>query len=70
MLDLLHDHGFHHHILALPIHNLTLTQVFQPIYCTLSAVEWDAHEELDLRLVDHILSPAPAVPIPAIHCLP
>ena len=41
-LDLLHDHRFHHHILTLPLCNLTLTWVFQPIYCTLSAVEQDA----------------------------
>ena len=38
-LDLLHDHGFHHHILSLPPRNLTLTCLFRPIYRTLTAVE-------------------------------
>ena len=38
-LDLLHDHGFHHHILTLLPCNVTLTHVFQPIYYTLSVVE-------------------------------
>ena len=38
-LDLLHDHGFHYHILALPPRDITLARVFQPIYCTLSIVE-------------------------------
>ena len=64
-LDLLHDHGFHHHVLTLPPHNLTLTCVFQPIYRTLSAVERDAYEESDLRLVNCILSPTPTLPVPA-----
>ena len=27
-LDLLHDHGFHHHVLTLPPCNLTLTRIF------------------------------------------
>ena len=63
-LDLLHDHGFHYHILALLPHNLTLTHIFWPIYHTLSAVEWEAYEESDLRSVDHISSPTPALPIP------
>ena len=66
-LDLLCDHGFHHHVLTLPPYNFTLIQVFQPIYHTLSAVEWDAYEESDLRLVDHISSPMPTVPIPTPH---
>ena len=48
-LDLLHDHGFHHHILALPPHNVTLTRIFWPIYHTLSIMERDAYEESDLR---------------------
>ena len=52
-MDLLHDQGFHHHILSLPLNNVTLGRVFQPIYCTLTAVERDAYEESDLRLVDH-----------------
>ena len=64
-LDLMHDHGFHHHVLALPPCNLTLTHIFHPIYHTLSAVEWDTYEESDLRLVNHISSPTPALPIPA-----
>ena len=38
-LDLLHDHRFHHHVLALPPDNITLTHVFCPIYRTLMAVE-------------------------------
>ena len=67
ILDLLHDHGFHHHVITLPPCNLTLTWVFQPIYQTLTAVEQDAYEELDLRLVDCISSPTPAVPIPTPH---
>ena len=51
-MDLLHDHGFHHHILSLPPDNVTLGWVFCPIYHTLMAVECDAYEESDLRLVD------------------
>ena len=51
-MDLLHDQGFHHHILSLPLNNVTLGQVFRPIYHTLTAVERDAYEESDLRLVD------------------
>ena len=38
-LDLLHDHGFHDHILSLPPQNLTLTCLFRPIYWTLMVVE-------------------------------
>ena len=38
-MDLLHDQGFHHHILSLPPNNVTLGWVFRPIYCTLTAVE-------------------------------
>ena len=38
-LDLLHDHGFHHHIHSLPPRNLTLTCLFQPIYRTLTVLE-------------------------------
>ena len=72
-VDLLHDHGFHHHILSLPSNNITLAHVFRPIYCTLTAVEWDAYEESDLRLVNHIsllppvlLVPAPRIPSPTL----
>ena len=63
-MDLLHDHGFHHHILLLPPNNITLTRVFCPIYRTLTAVEQDAYKESDLRLVNRISSP-PVLPIPA-----
>ena len=51
-MDLLHDHGFYHHILSLPPDNITLAHVFHPIYCTLTAVEQDTYEESDLRLVN------------------
>ena len=51
-MDLLHDQGFHHHILLLPPDNVTLGRVFRPIYRTLTIVERDAYEESDLRLVD------------------
>ena len=50
VLDLLHDHGFHHHVVALLPHNLTLARVFQSIYHTLSAMEQDAYEESDLEV--------------------
>ena len=63
MLDLLHDHRFHHHILALPPNSITLTCIFCPIYHTLMAVERDAYEESDLRLV-HCISPPLPVPTP------
>ena len=63
ILDLLRDHGFHHHVLSLPPNNITLSRVFRPIYCTLTTVERDAYEESDLRLVNHILSPPPILPI-------
>ena len=66
-MDLLHDHGFHHHILSLPPNNITLARIFHPIYHTLTAVEQDAYEESDLRLVNHILSPPPVLPVPAPH---
>ena len=66
-MDLLHDHGFHHHILSLPPNNITLARVFRPIYRTLTAVEWDAYKESDLRLVNCISSPPPALPVPAPH---
>ena len=39
ILDLLHDHGFHHHVLSLPPNNITLSCIFHPIYCTLTTVE-------------------------------
>ena len=29
-MDLLHDHGYHHHILSLPPDNITLARVFHP----------------------------------------
>ena len=51
-MDLLHDQGFHHHILSLPPNNITLGRVFRPIYRTLTVVECDAYEESYLRLVD------------------
>ena len=57
-MDLLHNQGFHHHILSLPPDNVTLGQVFRSIYCTLTAVEQDAYEESDLRR---------SCPIAAIH---
>ena len=66
-LDLLHDHGFHHHVLSLPPNNITLACVFCPVYHTLTAVEQDAYEESDLRLVNCILSPPLILPIPAPH---
>ena len=68
-MDLLHDQGFHHHILSLPPNNVTLGRVFRPIYCTLTAVERDAYEESDLRLVDHQLLQLPPVvlPVPTPH---
>ena len=68
-MDLLHDQGFHHHILSLPLNNITLGQVFRPIYRTLTAVEHDVYEESDLRLVDHqpLQLPPFVLPIPAPH---
>ena len=66
-LDLLHDHGFHHHILSLPPRNLTLTCLFRPIYWTLTVVEHNAYEESDMRLINHLVSP-PAIPSP-LHSL-
>ena len=68
-MDLLHDQGFHHHILSLPPNNVTLGRVFRPIYHTLTAVERDAYEELDLRLVDRqpLQLPPFILPIPAPH---
>ena len=68
-MDLLHDQGFHHHILSLPPDNVTLGRVFRPIYHTLMIVERDAYEESDLRLVDRQLLQLPSfvLPIPALH---
>ena len=68
-MDLLHDQGFHHHVLSLPPNNVTLGQVFRPIYHTLTAVERDAYEESDLRLVDRqpLQLPPFMLPIPAPH---
>ena len=68
-MDLLHDQGFHHHILLLPPDNVTLGQVFHPIYRTLMAVERDAYEESDLRLVDRqpLQLPPFVLPIPVPH---
>ena len=68
-LDLLHDHGFHDHILSLPPNNITLTRVFCPVYRTLTAIEQDVYEESDLRLVNRISSPLPVLPVPA-PCTP
>ena len=69
ILDLLHDHVFHHHVLSLPPNNITLTCIFPPVYQALTAVEWDAYEESDLRLLNCISSPPPVLPIPA-PCMP
>ena len=44
-MDLLHDQGFHHHILSLPPNNVTLGRVFHPIYCTLTVVERDTYSD-------------------------
>ena len=68
-MDLLHDQGFHHHILSLPLNNVTLGRVFRPIYCTLTAVEHNAYEESDLRLVDRqpLQLPPFILPILALH---
>ena len=66
VLDLLHDNGFHFFIIALPPNNLTLTCVFCPIYCTLSAIDRDAYKESDLRLVHRILT-LPPLPTPTPH---
>ena len=68
-MDLLHDQGFHHHILSLPLNNVTLGRVFRPIYRTLTAVERDAYEESDLRLVDRqpLQLPPFILPVPAPH---
>ena len=67
ILDLLHDHGFHDHVLSLSSNNITLACVFQPVYHTLTAVERDAYEESNLRLVNRILSPPLVLPIPMPH---
>ena len=66
-MDLLHDHGFHDHVLSLLPNDITLTHIFCPIYRTLTVVEQDAYEESDLRLVNHISSPPPALPVPTPH---
>ena len=66
IMDLLHDHSFHHHVVALPPNNLTLARVFHPIYRTMTAPEHDTYEESDLRLVNHISSP-PHLPVPPPH---
>ena len=68
-MDLLHDQGFHHHILSLLPNNITLGRVFCPIYCTLTAVERNAYEESDLRLVDcqPLQLPPFILPVPAPH---
>ena len=66
-LDLLHNHGLHHHILSLPPQDITLTRLFRPIYQTLTVVERDAYEESDLRLINCLVSPLFVLPIPAPH---
>ena len=66
-MDLLHDQGFHHHVLSLPPHNITLTCIFCPIYCMMTVVERDTYEESDLRLVDRLPSPPFILPVPAPH---
>ena len=63
-MDLLHDLRFHHHVLSLPPNNVTLAHIFWPIYRTLTAIERDAYEESDLRLVNRISSPLSAVLVP------
>ena len=65
MLDLLHDHGFHHHILSLPPRNLTLACLFRPIYRTLTVIERDAYEESNMRLINRLASPPFVLPVPA-----
>ena len=67
-MDLLHDHGFHHHILTLPPNNITLAHIFHPIYHTMTTPERDVYEESDLRLVNHISLP-PHLPVPP-PCVP
>ena len=67
MLDLLHDHGLHHHILSLPPRNITLTRLFRPIYRTLTVVERDAYEESDVRLINCLASPPFILPVLAPH---
>ena len=69
IMDLLHDHGFHHHVLSLLPSNITLTCIFHPIYHTLTTIEQDAYEESDLRLVNCISSPPPVLPVPT-PCAP
>ena len=64
-LDLLHDHGLHHHILSLPPRNITLMCLFRPIYWTLTVVERDAYEESDMRLINCLASPPFILPVPA-----
>ena len=68
-MDLLHDQGFHHHILSFPPDNVTLGQIFCPVYRTLTVVERNTYEELDLRLVDRqpLQLPPFILPIPALH---
>ena len=38
ILDLLHDHGFHHHVLSLLPNSITLAHIFCPVYHTLCYV--------------------------------
>ena len=68
-MDLLHNQGFHHHILSLLPNNVTLGRIFCPIYHTLTVVERDAYKESDLRLVDRQLLQLPPfiLPVPAPH---
>ena len=66
-LDLLHDHSLDHHILSLPPRNITLTHLFRPIYRTLTVVERDAYEELDMRLMNRLTLPPFILPVPAPH---
>ena len=65
VLNTIHDHGFHHHIFTLPLHNLTPTHVFCSSHCTLTAMEWETYKESDLRLVNHISPPTPTLPVSA-----
>ena len=66
-LDLLHDHGLHHHILSLPPQNITLMHLFRPIYQTLTVVERDVYEESDMRLINCLTSSLFILPVPAPH---
>ena len=72
VMDLFHDHGFHHHVLALPPNNITLAHIFHPIYQTMTTLEWEAYEESDLRttlphVVGHFHIDCPEYECPNCH---